>query len=70
MLGGGGGAFVLMTAFVGRVGSTRGGVAVYLVPIIAMVLGMVFRSEVILPLQWAGTAVVLLGAWLVSRRES
>ena len=70
MPGGGGGAFVLMTAFLGRVGSTRGGVAVYLVPIIAMVLGMVFRSEVILPLQWAGTAVVLLGAWLVSRRES
>ena len=65
-----GAAFVLMAAFLGRVGSTRGGVAVYLVPIIAMVLGVVFRSEVILPLQWAGTAVVLLGAWLVSRRES
>ena len=65
-----GAAFVLMTALLGRVGSTRGGVVVYLVPIVAMVLGMVFRSEVILPLQWAGTAVVLLGAWLVSRRES
>ncbi len=65
-----GGAFVLMTAFLGRVGSTRGGVAVYLVPIIAIVLGVVFRSEVILPLQWAGTAVVLLGAWLTSRREA
>ena len=65
-----GAAFVLMTAFLGRVGSTRGGVAVYLVPIIAMVMGVVFRSEVILPLQWAGTAVVLLGAWLTSRREA
>ena len=65
-----GAAFVLMTAFLGRVGSTRGGVAVYFVPVIAMVLGMVFRSEVILPLQWAGTAVVLFGAWLTSRRES
>ena len=65
-----GGAFVLMTAFLGRVGSTRGGVAVYLVPILAMVLGMVFRSEVIVPVQWVGTAIVLFGAWLTSRRES
>ena len=62
-------AFVLMTTLVGRVGSTRGGVAVYFVPPVAMVLGVVFRSEVILPLQWAGTAVVLFGAWLTSRRE-
>ena len=65
-----GAAFVIMTAFVGRVGATRGGVAVYMIPIVAMALGMAFRSEVILPLQWAGTAVVLFGAWLTSRRES
>ena len=62
-------AFVIMTTLIGRVGSTRGGVAVYFVPVVAMVLGMVFRSEVVLPLQWAGTAVVLFGAWLTSRRE-
>ena len=65
-----GAAFVLMTALLGRVGSTRGGIVVYLVPIVAMVLGVAFRSEVILVLQWAGTGVVLFGAWLVSRRES
>lgn len=64
-----GAAFVIMTAFVGRVGPTRGGVAVYFTPIVAMVLGVSFRSEIILPLQWIGTAVVLLGAWLASRRE-
>jgi drug/metabolite transporter (DMT)-like permease len=64
-----GAAFVLMTALVGRVGATRGGVAIYFIPIVAMVLGVVFRSEVVLPLQWTGTAVVLLGAWLTSRRE-
>ena len=34
-----------------------------------MVLGITFRSEVIHPLQWAGTAVVLVGAWLTSRHE-
>ena len=65
-----GGGFVIMTAFVGRVGATRGGVPIYFIPIVAMVLGVVFRSEVVLPVQWAGTAVVLFGAWLTSRRES
>ncbi len=65
-----GAAFVIMTAFLGRVGPTRGGAAVYLIPIVAMVLGVAFRSEVILPLQWAGTGVVLFGAWLTSRRDS
>ncbi len=64
-----GAAFVFMTAFVGRVGPTRGGVAVYLMPIVAMVLGVALRSEIVLPLQWAGTGVVLVGAWLTSRRE-
>ncbi len=62
-------AFVIVTTLVGRVGSTRGGVAVYFVPIVAMVLGVVFRSEIVFTMQWAGTAVVLLGAWLTSRRE-
>ena len=65
-----GAAFVIMAALVGRVGATRGGVAVYFIPLVAMVLGIVFRSEVVLPLQWAGIAVVLCGAWLTSRRES
>ena len=65
-----GAAFVIMTAFVGRVGATRGGAAIYFIPIVAMVLGVAFRSETVLPLQWAGTAVVLFGAWLTSRREA
>ncbi len=65
-----GAAFVIMTAFVGRVGATRGSVAVYMIPIVAMVLGVAFRAEIVLPIQWAGTAVVLCGAWLTSRREA
>lgn len=62
-------AFVIMAAFVGRVGAIRGGVPSYFMPIVAMLLGMFFRSEVVVPLQWAGIAVVLAGAWLTSRRE-
>ena len=58
-----------MAALVGRAGATRGGVAIYFIPIVAMVLGITFRSEAIHPLQWAGTAVVLFGAWLTTRHE-
>ena len=65
-----GAAFVIMTSFVGRVGPTRGGVAVYFIPIVAIVLGVAFRSEVVLPVQWAGTGLILFGAWLTSRREA
>ena len=64
-----GAAFVIMAALVGRVGAIRGGVAIYFIPIVAMVLGITFRSEAVHPLQWVGTAVVLFGAWLTSRRE-
>lgn len=63
-------AFVLMTALVGRVGPTRGAAPIYILPVIAMVIGMTFRGDVIAPLQWAGTALVTLGAWLTSRREA
>ena len=63
-------AFVIMASFVGRVGPTRGSVAVYLLPIVAMALGVIFRDEIVLPVQLAGTGLVLLGAWLSSRRES
>ena len=65
-----GAAFVIMTALVGRVGAARGGVAVYFIPIVAIMLGMIFRSEVLLPAQSLGIGLVLLGAFLASRRES
>jgi len=63
-------AFVIMTSFVGRGGPTRGGVAIYFLPVVAIVLGVVFRAEVVLAVQWVGTGVVLFGAWLASRREA
>lgn len=62
-------AFVLMATLVGRVGGTRGSVAIYFVPIVAVVLGVVVRGERIAAVAVMGTALVLLGAWLTSRRE-
>jgi drug/metabolite transporter (DMT)-like permease len=63
-------AFVMMANLVGRVGGTRGSVPIYLVPVVAIVLGVTFRDESVAPVALIGTALVLAGAWLTSRREA
>lgn len=63
-------AFVLMTTLVGRVGGPRGSVAIYFVPIVAMILGVVVRGDAINPIAVVGIALVLLGAWITSRKET
>lgn len=63
-------AFVLMATLVGRVGGPRGSIAIYFVPIVAIVLGIVVRDDSVDPIAIAGAALVLLGAWVASRRES
>lgn len=62
-------AFVLMATLVGRVGGPRGSIAIYFVPVVAMLLGVVVLGEAIHPLAIAGTGLVLVGAWRTSRRE-
>jgi drug/metabolite transporter (DMT)-like permease len=62
-------AFALMATLVGRVGGPRGSVAIYFVPVVAIVLGVVALGEVVHPLALLGTVLVLGGAWLTSRRE-
>lgn len=62
-------AFVAMTNLVGRAGASRGAVAIYFVPVVAIVLGVTVRGESVHPLALAGTALVLVGAGLTSRRE-
>jgi drug/metabolite transporter (DMT)-like permease len=62
-------AFVLMATLVGRVGGPRGTVAIYFVPVVAVVLGVVMLGERIAPLAAVGTVLVLVGAWFTSRRE-
>lgn len=62
-------AFVLMATLVGRVGGPRGAVAIYFVPVVAIVLGVVLLGERIAPLAALGTVLVLVGAWFTSRRE-
>lgn len=63
-------AFVFMAILVGRVGGPRGSIAVYFVTVVAMILGVVFRDETIAPIALLGVAMVVLGAWSASRRET
>jgi drug/metabolite transporter (DMT)-like permease len=60
-------AYVWFATLMGRVGSTRGSVTIYLLPVVAIFLGVVFRDEPIYLASLAGTALVLTGAWLTSR---
>jgi drug/metabolite transporter (DMT)-like permease len=62
-------AFALMTTLVGRVGGPRGAVATYFIPVVAIALGVAFLDERVAPAALVGTALVLGGAWLTSRRE-
>ncbi|MEM9597998.1 MAG: DMT family transporter [Acidobacteriota bacterium] len=63
-------AFVMMIALVGRVGSTRGSVPIYLGAPVAVALGVVVLGETVHPAAIVGTALVLTGAWLTSRSEA
>jgi drug/metabolite transporter (DMT)-like permease len=61
-------AFVLMGRLVARVG-TRASFATYLIPVVALILGVVFRDEAIHVLSVLGIGLVIAGALLASRKE-
>jgi uncharacterized membrane protein len=52
------------------VGGPRGAVATYFIPVVAIVLGVALLDEHVAPAAVAGTALVVAGAWLTSRREA
>ena len=62
-------AFIAMAQLVGRVGPTRGGLAIFFIPIVSIILGVVIRNEEVEPIQLFGTALILMGAAVASRRE-
>jgi drug/metabolite transporter (DMT)-like permease len=63
-------AYVAFTTLVGRVGSTRASVTIYLVPAVAIVLGAAFRDETIAAISLVGTVLVTAGAYLTSRADT
>jgi drug/metabolite transporter (DMT)-like permease len=62
-------AFIAMAVLVGRAGATRGAVAIYFIPVVALLLGVTLRDETVPLISVLGVALVLAGAWLTSRRE-
>ena len=54
-------AFVLMGHLVARVGSRRASFATYLIPVVALILGVVFRDEAVHLLSVIGIGLVIAG---------
>jgi drug/metabolite transporter (DMT)-like permease len=63
-------AFVLMATLVGRVGGPRASFITYLIPVIALGLGVGFRGDRVTALAIVGALLVITGAFLASRREA
>ncbi|MCB2223545.1 MAG: DMT family transporter [Actinobacteria bacterium] len=57
----------LAATLAGRAGAPRMSTTSYLIPVVAMALGVLFRDETIHPLAVAGVGVVLAGAWIATR---
>jgi drug/metabolite transporter (DMT)-like permease len=60
-------AFYWFTSLIGSVGATRASVAIYLVPVVAILLGAALNDESIHLAALLGTALVLAGAYMASR---
>ena len=58
-------ANVLMTVAAGRFGATRASATLFLIPIVALVLGVAARGEQVAPLSMVGAVICLVGAWLI-----
>ena len=64
-----GAAFALFGTLVGRVGSTRSSFITYLIPVVAVILGVALRDDVVSPVALVGMVLATIGALLASRRD-
>ncbi|MGB7860639.1 MAG: DMT family transporter [Acidimicrobiia bacterium] len=62
-------AFYMMGLFNSSVGATRSAFITYAIPVVALVLGVVVRNELVAPVAVIGVVLVIVGAFLASRRE-
>jgi drug/metabolite transporter (DMT)-like permease len=63
-------AFVTWTALIGRAGASRGSVVSYLVPVVAVALGVLVLSEDLPSSAFVGGAAIVIGAILVSGHDT
>lgn len=68
--GGTGIAFVLAAELNGRVGAVRTSIVTYLIPIVAVFLGVIFRNDSITLWAILGTVIVLAGAYLTTLTQN
>ena len=62
-------AFALMATLIGRVGGPRASFITYLIPVVSLVLGAVFRDDEVSAVALAGVVLVIGGAILAARAE-
>lgn len=62
-------AYVLYGTLMVRAGAVRGVIGVFFTPVVATILGLLFRDEKVTILAVVGMCVVLIGAWLTSRPD-
>jgi drug/metabolite transporter (DMT)-like permease len=62
-------AFVSLATAAGRVGATRASSAAFLIPAIALLLGVLVRGENVATLSIIGSAICVVGAWLMRRAQ-
>jgi drug/metabolite transporter (DMT)-like permease len=60
-------ANVVMTVAAGRLGATKASATTFLIPVVALILGMLVRNEQVALVSIAGGGICLLGAWLIRR---
>jgi len=65
-----GAAFVVMSVAAGKLGATRASATTFLMPAVALVLGVAVRHEKVALLSVIGSAVCLAGAWIMRRAQS
>ncbi len=62
-------AYILTVMAAGRVGATKASATTFLIPPVALVLGVLVRGEHVAPLSVLGGVVCLVGAWLMRRAQ-
>jgi drug/metabolite transporter (DMT)-like permease len=63
-------AFLMMGSLVGRVGATRASFITYLIPVVALALGVLFQDDHVAVPALVGVVLVVTGAVLAARREA
>lgn len=65
-----GAAFVLLGTAAGRVGATRASAAAFLIPPVALLLGVTVRGEHVAWLSVVGSAICVAGAWMIRPQQT